>query len=64
MLLQPEGWAMERWQYERLVEIVRPDAQRWGPVARGLTCTQRGLKAAGQHAARPHAARRQPLVQH
>ncbi|KAL4430048.1 hypothetical protein ABPG77_004418 [Micractinium sp. CCAP 211/92] len=24
---EPEGWTMERWQYERLVEIVRPDAQ-------------------------------------
>lgn len=25
---QPEGWKLRRWQYERLIEVVRPDAAR------------------------------------
>ena len=28
LLLQPEGWPMKQWQYERLIEVVRPDAER------------------------------------
>lgn len=26
--LQPEGWPMTRQQYEKLVQLVRPDAER------------------------------------
>ncbi|PRW51019.1 hypothetical protein C2E21_5409 [Chlorella sorokiniana] len=25
---EPEGWKLRRWQYERLIEVVRPDAAR------------------------------------